>query len=301
MRLLHIQGRPWGDKPLEISPCEFVPSDVPPYIILSHRWREDEVLFADMSEPIAAGVRQKKGYAKLESSCRIALQMDVPYLWMDTCCIDKGSSAELSEAINSMNEYYANAFQCIVYLDDVHDIETYRGSRTRTLQELIAPQDVTSYSESWSRLGTKKSLVSLVALASGIAWTALGDRDVSRGICVSEKMSWAACRVTTRPEDESYTLMGLFGVNMPPLYGEGRKRAFRRLQLEIMQTSADHTLFTWNSSIANGDMLAPNVSCFSDGAHYHQYDYEYNFLRQTKYIKPDFTMTNVGLHIQLPL
>jgi hypothetical protein len=55
-------------------------------------------------------------------------------------------------------------------------------------------------------------------------------------------MSWASKRETTRVEDTAYCLMGLFGVNMLPLYGEGRK-AFMRLQLEILRMSDDESIF----------------------------------------------------------
>ena len=156
------------------------------------------------------------------------------------------------------------------------------------------------YSRDWTELGTKLSLSSYIAAASGIAERVIRDRDGLNSACISEKMSWAALRTTTRPEDESYALMGIFGVNMPPLYGEGRENAFRRLQLEIMQASADHTLFAWNSTTASGDMLAPHVSCFVDGAEYRPSDYEQEVISRSQYVKPDFTMTNVGLHIQLP-
>lgn len=56
-------------------------------------------------------------------------------------------------------------------------------------------------------------------------------------------MSWASKRQTTRVEDIAYSVMGLFGVNLPMLYGEG-ERAFIRLQEEIMRASDDHTIFT---------------------------------------------------------
>lgn len=60
---------------------------------------------------------------------------------------------------------------------------------------------------------------------------------------VAQKMSWASRRQTTRVEDEAYCLMGLLGVNMPTIYGEGRK-AFYRLQLEVMKISDDEVSFS---------------------------------------------------------
>lgn len=126
------------------------PSKIPPYAILSHRWRDKEVSFSDMSNDRA---RRKKGYTKLMSCCRHASQDGYRYVWIDTCCIDKSSSAELSEAINSMYAWYRDAKVCYAYLDDVESNEdpTNTGSSFRqsewfrrgwTLQELIAPTSV---------------------------------------------------------------------------------------------------------------------------------------------------------------
>jgi hypothetical protein len=122
MRLLHIQNDRPSDLPLKLTLREFIgnESERPRYAILSHRWREEEVLFADMNGDQTAA-QAKIGYRKLEASCKVALENGYEYVWCDTCCIDKSSSAELSEAINSMYEYYAKSGLCIAYLDDVED------------------------------------------------------------------------------------------------------------------------------------------------------------------------------------
>jgi hypothetical protein len=148
MRLLHLRGDAWEKGPLDLAICEFVADDAPPYLIVSHQWREDEVLFADLitaappsskpeegaekgssSKPdkssevlsqSAPSVQSKKGFAKLQASCRIASQLGLRYLWIDTCCIDKRSSSDVSEAVVSMYDWYANARCCIAYLDDIH-------------------------------------------------------------------------------------------------------------------------------------------------------------------------------------
>ncbi|KAF2704021.1 hypothetical protein K504DRAFT_364982, partial [Pleomassaria siparia CBS 279.74] len=266
MRLLHIEGDAWGAVPLKISLCDTVGNDTPPYMILSHRWRDEEVTFSDMTDIDTSKLRLKKGYQKVEASCRIALQQGLHYAWVDTCCIDKSSSAELSEAINSMYNWYAESTMCSAYLDDVDDdagqwwasagSEWFtRGNSPRsngwTLQELIAPTYLRFYSRGWMNLGTRAELAQAsgvangITLASGVARDVLLDPSILDTFTIAEKMSWASSRRTTRGEDQAYLLMGLFGVNMPPLYGEGQRRAFRRLQVEIMQMSHDHTLFAW--------------------------------------------------------
>jgi len=315
MRLLHIESNDTPDPALHISFSEFVGSNVPPYAILSHRWREQEVLYDDMIAADRSIARNKKGYAKLEMTCRLALEHGFSYVWSDTCCIDKSSSAELSEAINSMYSYYTHSEWCIAYLDDVEFDETqpdvfFRASRTLsrsawfsrgwTLQELIAPLKLTFYAKSWNTIGTKADLFKEISIASNITEKVLRNREAISAVGVSEKMSWAAKRVTTRPEDEAYSLMGIFGVNMATLYGEGKSSAFRRLQLEILRTSTDHTLFAWESETVNGDMLAPSVSCFSNGASYEPRYYPRILIGRLD-LMPNYEMTNAGLRIQLPL
>jgi hypothetical protein len=227
MRLLHIQrDEAHEGAPLQITLCEFIgsQSDIPRYAILSHRWREEEVLFVDMMGDISVA-RAKKGFQKLEASCKIALDHTLQYIWCDTCCIDKSSSAELSEAINSMYVYYSKAKLCIAYLDDIEDVPKDGSYLTRatwfsrgwTLQELIAPRNMVFYSQNWHELGSKAKLRSEIAVASGINQGVLAFTLRVSNICISEKMSWASRRTTTRAEDSAYSLMGLFGVNMPPL------------------------------------------------------------------------------------
>lgn len=169
---------------------------------------------------------------------------------MDTCCIDKSSSAELSEAINSMYTLYKKSYLCIVYLDDVDgawwDFELkYSRWFTRgwTLQELIAPRVLLFFDKHWKFIKTKDSIATLLAEITGIDTKVLRTGD-TKGISVAAKMSWAAKRTTTRPEDLAYSLMGIFDVNMPTIYGEGDK-AFIRLQEEIMKKSNDQSLFAW--------------------------------------------------------
>ena len=94
---------------------EFV-GQPPPYAILSHTWEQEEVTFQDIQGPEAV---KKKGYAKLQQSSKQALLDGHRYIWIDTCCIDKSSSTELSEAINSMFRWYERAKVCYAYLHDV--------------------------------------------------------------------------------------------------------------------------------------------------------------------------------------
>ncbi|KAI0366297.1 HET-domain-containing protein [Pilatotrama ljubarskyi] len=234
------------------------------YAIISHVWQQEpkEQTFHEVR---AILVRCKESgedplpllSRKIQDCCRMAARAGHEWLWLDTCCIDQHSSAELSEAINSMFAWYSDAQVCYVYLHDVGDDEdpSVEGSAFRrgvwhtrgwTLQELLAPGCVIFLSKTWHTLGSKHSLAPALSQVSGIKPEVLTrDRvDWIEGVSVAERMSWAAHRKTTRVEDRAYSLMGIFGINMPTIYGEG-PRAFMRLQEEILQRIPDQSIFAW--------------------------------------------------------
>ncbi|KAI1347725.1 HET-domain-containing protein [Xylaria sp. FL0043] len=190
------------------------------------------------------------GYWKILKTCLQARKDGLNYLWVDTNCIDKTSSAELSEAINSMYSWYYSSSICYAYLSDVQitDLNSFRQSRWFrrgwTLQELLAPRTVRFYSSDWTPIGTKNHLASLLANITRVDEKYLLYAEDIRSASVAQRMAAVADRTTTRPEDIAYCLLGLFNVNMPLLYGEGAM-AFVRLQEEIMRVSDDHSLFAW--------------------------------------------------------
>ncbi|RDX48072.1 hypothetical protein OH76DRAFT_1440984 [Lentinus brumalis] len=231
------------------------PEDVPGgYAILSHVWQSDEQSFAGVQNLRCAHEgKNPRDYAseKIKRFCQLAELHGHAWAWADVCCIDKSSSSELSEAINSMYRYYSLARVCYVYLHDVPS-RNY-GTRFKTskwhlrgwtLQELIAPATILFLSMEWDLIGTKLDFARMLTDITGIPEEVLTlGKDVG-DISIAQRMSWAARRQTTRPEDEAYCLMGIFGISMPTLYGEGRS-AFRRLQEEIMKKSVDTSLFAW--------------------------------------------------------
>ncbi|OTA96198.1 hypothetical protein M434DRAFT_393057 [Hypoxylon sp. CO27-5] len=271
---------------------EFV-KDVPAYAILSHTWGEEEVTFSDMSDPGKA--ETKDGFKKIRATCRVALEQDLKYAWIDTCCIDKSSSAELSEAINSMFAWYKKAAICFVWLSDFtsfpdetlaeiiasfdarEELEAqaegfYKDppqltgteidirnrvkknlgnckwfSRGWTLQELIAPSQINFYDKSWNCFGSKLQLASVLSWITGVDTSVLKGGSLDE-ILVGRRMSWASNRTTTRVEDIAYCLLGIFDINMPLLYGEGKK-AFTRLQEEIIRSSHDLSIFAWKADV----------------------------------------------------
>ncbi|KAH9936784.1 heterokaryon incompatibility protein-domain-containing protein, partial [Epithele typhae] len=226
------------------------PENVPGgYAILSHTWGEEEDTFQNPRQPSPPWFNPRDRLTlKIRSFLERAEKHGHEYAWVDTCCINKESSAELSEGINSMFRYYALSTICYVYLSDVEYSDTdshnmwdaFRRSRwhTRgwTLQELIASRVLVFYSKEWKCLGTKYGLAKRLEEATGVSAEVLRFKNSFTDASIATRISWAAHRETTRTEDGAYSLFGLFGVNMPTLYGEGRS-AFCRLFTEILKTS----------------------------------------------------------------
>jgi hypothetical protein len=306
----------------------FFGAQIPEYAILSHTWGAHEVTFADIQNiqgPTTQTLRLA-GFDKIRKTCVQAKADNYQYVWIDTCCIDKSSSAELTEAINSMFQWYKSSEVCYAYLSDVSTAEMRETfprsrwfSRGWTLQELLAPGHVIFYDGEWHALGTKDDHATWIADITGIDVHILINHGIS-GIfsknslgefCVAKRMSWASHRETTRMEDMAYRLLGLFGVNMPLLYGEG-DRAFIRLQEEIIKSYDDDSILawgldteTWNSSGSVPESLGlwmrinpflPNILASSPK------DFKNcRILEYAEASKTPFMMTNLGLQIELPL
>lgn len=242
-----------------------------PYTILSHRWTDGEITFKEYRKDHDK-VEHRPGYAKIVDRCRVSRQRGFRWTWIDTCCIDKRSSAKLSEAINSMYHWYSGARESYVWLDDYQpgDRSSLSGcewsQRGWTLQELLAPACVIFFIAEWKVIGHKHydykgpcrcqdrqrpgsymdewgaDIVAELASITGVPRSCLFMRTPIDSESVATRMSWASGRSTTREEDCAYSLLGLFAINMPLLYGEG-KQAFQRLQEEIIRTSDDSSIF----------------------------------------------------------
>jgi hypothetical protein len=218
----------------------FDDDEQPPYAILSHTWdlnNSKEVTFQDL---VAGGAEAKAGYEKIRFCAHQAAADGLKYFWIDTCCIDKTSSAELTEAINSMFRWYERSTKCYVYLSDVPDsspnermIRSSRWFRRGwTLQELLAPKVVEFFAADNSRLGDRLSLETTIHSVSGIAIEALRGRPLPE-FGIEERFRWAANRITKRPEDKAYSLLGIFNVSLESIYGEGEENALFRLRKRI--------------------------------------------------------------------
>ncbi|KAF2729740.1 hypothetical protein EJ04DRAFT_405768, partial [Polyplosphaeria fusca] len=244
----------------------------------------------------------KPGFHKISETCRIArTQYDLKYSWVDTCCIDKSSSAELSEAINSMYRWYQDAAICFAYLSDwdgvlsgLHKSKWFQ--RGWTLQETIAPRQLCFFDAEWNARGTRAAYAHEISTATRIPREVLGGTLALDRIPIAARMLWASTRETTREEDMAYCLLGIFDINMPMLYGEG-SRAFIRLQEEIIKHSPDTTIFAWTDP---SDPREFSGLLASSPAHFR--GIEHLSLGPLSLILPrDFSITNRGVRFKLRL
>ncbi|RPD53324.1 HET-domain-containing protein [Lentinus tigrinus ALCF2SS1-7] len=337
MWLLHtekLQLR-WFPNPNEVS-----------YAALSHVWNEDEQTFQDTPHfapahgSLARGAFRnardrvfRRPSLKIRNACVRARNDGFRWLWVDTCCIDKTNSTELSEAINSMYVWYRTAAMCYALLDDVPSGEdphapnsAFRRSRwfTRgwTLQELIAPASVIFLADDWTIIGPKWRLAPLLEKVTGIDRRVLTHKRPLDDVSIACRMSWAAGRKTRRIEDEAYSLMGLFGVYMPTIYGEG-KHAFVRLQEEIIKKSPDQSIFAWGRTLDDHAMgtfvstarehdyapsahletlLAPSPAEFAACANISPISHwELAERLRTPETVPEYTNTSSGIRTTLPM
>jgi hypothetical protein len=283
---------------------EFIGHDLPPYAILSHTWEADEASFRDAEAGLLRS-GETQGICKVRKACELAHNDGFGYCWVDTCCIDKSSSSELTEAINSMFQWYASAETCYAYLADLTIDDSLEDglsqckwfTRGWTLQELIAPKSVRFYDGGWDLRGAKQSLAHEISNITRIDRAVLDGSSNLRSIPVCRRMSWAAGRQTTRPEDVAYSLLGIFDVNMPLIYGEGDK-AFVRLQEEIIRSVNDMSIFcwTWPTPVRHSGysgFLAQSPDNFASVA-----DVE---IAGVGVSSPEFTVTNKGIRITASL
>ncbi|KXT18925.1 hypothetical protein AC579_3584 [Pseudocercospora musae] len=287
----------------EVTLHEFDSHRAPVYAIVSHRWTDEEVTYQNF---LSGTNRGGRGWQKIIQGCRIARLRNIKWLWIDTCCLDKHSSAELTESVNAMFNYYKVAKQCYAFLPDVevqHSDPAFYDqlqnsiwfTRGWTLQELLASTLVNFYNAGFQLIGVKtreSSFCEALSKITGIGITYLQRPRELRLASIAERMRWASLRETTRVEDMAYCLLGIFDVNMPLIYGEGRK-AFTRLQLEIISKSEDESIFAWTSDkpLWKG-LLAPSPYAFAGHEAIEQRDI---------FQRAPFSMTNKGLQLSLPV
>lgn len=224
------------------------PLQPPRYVALSYTWG------GTSNESTAPTPAQR------QSACTEARRLGLEWVWIDSLCIDSSSTAEISESINSRFRVFQDSAVCLVFLGDVslgpgETTSKAAGNlllksqwlrRIWTLTELIASKEVLFFDRDWRQFGTKRSLLCELSDATRIDLPVLENSRCLSEFSIARRMSWACACSYDREEDLAYALIGLFGVNMTILYGEG-PMAFLRLQEEILKSTDDASLFCWQA------------------------------------------------------
>ncbi|KAF9234938.1 hypothetical protein BU15DRAFT_78487 [Melanogaster broomeanus] len=273
-----------------------------------------------LRHPTPPSVKKKPGFAKILGCVMQAEKHGLDYIWIDTCCIDKANSTELQEAINSMWKWYHGCARCYVYMNDVQsgqcpDADDSDFSRSQwfrrgwTLQELLAPAKVTFFAKDWEKIGKKanQNIVKRITHITGIPKGVLSEDGETTSFSVATRMTWASRRSTTKEEDKAYSLMGIFGITFPIIYG-GRENVFVKFQKEIMNRHPDQSIFAWTAESAppttTAGLLTPSPAYFADVTEISDEVFIKDFAHM---IKPDsrppahYFPTNLGIKITLPM
>lgn len=233
--------------------CEFR-GNPPPYATFSATWNGEDVWHEDLQNPQVA--TQKPGLHTLQRACTECQSRELKWLWTDAVCIDRRSSAAISESLNSLAAIYRASTLCIVYLHDVllaegcsldidRSISGCKWIKTAwMLPHLIFPRVLDFYDQKWKRICSKSESVPALSRITSVDQAVLEDSDSLEDFPHSTKMMWASRLTADRIEDVAYSLLGIFNVNMPVIYGEGMK-SFLRLQEEILKDTHDYSLLAW--------------------------------------------------------
>jgi hypothetical protein len=229
------------------------------YVMLSHRWEGTESLLHDIQGKVVYDLDPVGGITKLQSFCETTRDKGYLWAWIDTCCIDQTNNVEVQQSVNSMFVWYRHSALTIIYLSDVPPssqpgtlASSAWNTRGWTVQEFLAPKFVLFYQKDWSLYlddrspNHKDSLAIMQEMgdATCIDARALvafrpGMRDAR------EKLQWVSSRITTWQEDIAYSLFGIFGVNLPVIYGEKKQKALGRLLQEVVAQSGDISALDW--------------------------------------------------------
>ncbi|KZM25271.1 hypothetical protein ST47_g3583 [Ascochyta rabiei] len=275
---LRTRGRGSGMRLLNVSTFELQPfygDDIPPYVILSHTWlqEDEEVTFEQLR--FGHHWRALRGARKIEYTCKQAAQ--------------DGYNSELSEPINSMFQWYQKAEVCYAYLMDIEQHSTFLNSRwwswVWTLQELVAPSRLQFYDQQWKTLGFKHQLANEIASQIGIDAEVLCDSSKMLLKSVATRMLWAAHRQATRAKDPVYCLLGIFNIRITMQYGEVHCNAGAEKTQDHAKVASDlvNAWFEWpipslivddidwskvekshSCGTVDSDLFAPSLDCFEN-------------------------------------
>ena len=248
------------------------------WIMFSHTWEGKEPTFWDVNLVDSVWKLDKSPLnEKLRQFCQTAREDGYRWAWSDTCCIDKGTSAILSQSLTSMYSWYEEAAETLVYLADVLS-SSQLGALTKsrwmtrawTLQELLASKIIRFYDREWKpylndmHTNHKESPAIKQELAHAMG---VGPETITyfrpEHLGVREKLRLASTRNATVEEDIAYSLIGIFSSDITPRYGLG-ETALGQLLENIVARSGDVTVIAWTGkSLAYNSALPDSLAVYS--------------------------------------
>jgi hypothetical protein len=247
------------------------------YAMFSHKWEDNEPLFEKVIRTVVYDLEESLTHDKLQMFCKIVRDAGFHWAWSDTCCINKGDHFVLQEALVAMFKWYRGSVVTIVLLRGVRSpsrrgdlVRSIWNTRTWTFQEYHASKVVRFYNEDWTLYmnldipNHKESpeIISEMEEATGVSVRAL--MALQPGLDdIREKLCLASRRETTLVEDAAYSLLGIFSISLPIIYGEG-DQALGRLLARLLTTSGDTSILAWTGKFGSFNSCLPtNIAVFN--------------------------------------
>jgi hypothetical protein len=253
------------------------------YVMLSHKWEDNEPLFQDVIHIAVYDLDKSPTHDKLQMFCKIVRDAGFDWAWSDTCCINKSDHFVLQEALVAMFKWYQGSAMMIVFLRGVRSASqlgalarSIWNTRAWTLQEYVAAKVIHFYTEDWTLYmnldipNHKESpdIISEMEEATRVSARTLmvlrpGSGDIREKLCL------AARRETTIIEDAAYSLLGIFSMSLPVVYGEG-DHALGRLLSQLLASSGDTSILAWTGKFGSFNSCLPShITVFNELATSH--------------------------------
>ena len=249
------------------------------YVMLSHTWESNEPTFQLVETSSVYGLPASPANSKLQRFCELVRSLRFKWAWSDTCCVNKLDREVLQESLIVRFRWYRGSSLTVVHLFGVSSqwqefgclSRSIWNTRAWTYQEYIASEVVQFYTEDWKpylgldNFNHKESPTILSEMEQAMNLTTQELATLRPGLDrVREKLRLASTRITILVEDIAYSLLGIFNVTIPIIYGEG-DRAVGRLLEQILTGSGAVTILAWTGRAGNYNSCLP-----IDLAVYHQ-------------------------------
>ncbi|KAN0087892.1 hypothetical protein V8E55_006513, partial [Tylopilus felleus] len=246
------------------------------YGMFSHKWEDNEPLLGQVIRMVVYELEESPTHDKLKMFCKIVLGAGLQWAWSDTCCINNPDHFVPEEALVAMFRWYQGSALTVVFLFDVLS-PSRRGNLMRsiwntqawTLQAYHASKVVRFYAKDWTPYmnldipNHKESLeiISEMGEATGVSAQAL--MALRPGLDdIREKLSLASTQRTTFVEDAAYSLLGIFSMSLPVVYGEG-DLVLGRVLAQLLTSSGDMSILCWTGKSGSFNSCLPtNITVF---------------------------------------